>query len=265
MEYIIYCDESISHGDFFSDFYGGCIVSSRDVEGIVSALRERKQELGLKREIKWTKVTSQYVDKYISMIDLFFDYILSGQIRMRVMFRKTKDLPSNPALKTADDKFFKLYYQFIKHGFGLCDIPHDHKTRRFRIYLDQLPDRKDKCDHFKEMLYQMPQTKDFCASNIVIQKEDVADVDSHDHDLLQCVDIVLGAMQFRLNNLHKVIPEGQRTRAKKTIAKEKLYKHILSRICEIHPRFNIGCSTGNRGFLAPHWESPYEHWQFRPY
>jgi hypothetical protein len=27
--------------------------------------------------------------------------------------------------------------------------------------------------------------------------------------------------------------------------------------------FNVGVSTGDRGYSNPHWESPYEHWLFR--
>ncbi len=42
--------------------------------------------------------------------------------------------------------------------------------------------------------------------------------------------IVLGAMAFRLNNGHKEKPVGQNRRGKRTIAKEKLYKFIYSRI-----------------------------------
>ncbi len=76
--------------------------------------------------------------------------------------------------------------------------------------------------------------------------------------------VVLGAMNFKLNGFNKIKPEGSRTRGKRTIAKEKLYKHIHGKICEIHPTFNIGVSTGSRGYENPHWNSPYEHWLFVP-
>ncbi len=78
---------------------------------------------------------------------------------------------------------------------------------------------------------------------------------------MQCLDIVLGSMAFRLNDMHKEKPEGQKRRGKKTIAKEKLYKHINKYIREIKPGFNIGISTGtNSGFDK--WEHPYRHWKF---
>lgn len=98
----------------------------------------------------------------------------------------------------------------------------------------------------------------------VINSGDVAEVCSHDHVLLQCTDIILGAMYFRLNNLHLEKPAGSRTRGKRTIAKEKLYKHINSLISSILPHFNIGLSTGKRGYQNPSWELPYSHWKFKP-
>ena len=79
MECILYCDESCSDGPKFSDFFGGCLVSSKDLIPIASAIEAKKQELNLFGEIKWTKVTDQYLDKYIQIMDLFFSYIRDGK------------------------------------------------------------------------------------------------------------------------------------------------------------------------------------------
>lgn len=87
---------------------------------------------------------------------------------------------------------------------------------------------------------------------------------SHDHDLLQCLDVVLGAMAFRLNDKHKVKPLDAHRRGKRTIAKEKLYKHILTRIREIYTNFNIGESTDTQGDYANRWRHPYRHWKHIP-
>ncbi len=48
---------------------------------------------------------------------------------------------------------------------------------------------------------------------------------------------------------------------KKTIAKEKLYKRILTGIREIHPNFNIGVSTGLHDWNT--WAIPYRHLEVR--
>ena len=262
MTYILYCDESADHGEKFSDFFGGCIIDSVNQNDIVSALENKKKQLNLNAEIKWTKVTENYLDKYFEMIDLFFDFVESGKVKVRIMFRKTDD-----AFKRSEDaidnKYFKLYYQFIKHSFGLKTIPIDCTPAKIILYLDVLPDKHGQRERFKEYISSIPSFSDFEGVNIVIRPRDIIEVDSHDHILLQCTDIVLGAMNFKLNEYNKAKPEGSHRRGKRTIAKEKLYKHILERICRIHPAFNIGVSTGARNYDNPHWESPYEHWLFQ--
>lgn len=182
MEYIIYCDESNSDGPKFSDFFGGCIVSSKDWLTLTNALETRKKELNLFGELKWTKVTAQYLERYIQIIDLFFDFIQEGKVKTRIMFRKNTDQPSNSIFRHGDDKYFKLYYQFLKHSFGLKDMVVDADEIFVRVYLDQLPDTHEKCEKFKKYIRSLPQSwNDKRTGNkIYIRKEDVADVCSHD-------------------------------------------------------------------------------------
>ena len=71
MEYILYCDESSSDGSKYSDFFGGCIINSAHLKSVEDALNAKKEELDLHGEIKWTKVTGQYLEKYIAVIDMF--------------------------------------------------------------------------------------------------------------------------------------------------------------------------------------------------
>lgn len=266
MEYILYCDESSSEGPKYSDFFGGCIVNSTCLREVEGALNAKKEELNLRGEIKWTKVTAQYLDKYIEVMDLFFDFIRDGKVKVRIMFRSNEDVPSDDVRRSGDDKYFKLYYQFLKNAFGLKYIPKEYGDVYVRIYLDQLPDTREKCEKFKSYVREIPYIQDFAdvRGRLHIREGDVADVCSHNHVLLQCTDIVLGAMYFRLNGLHMEKPEGARVRGKRTIAKEKLYKHINSRIREIIPNFNIGISTGKHGHDDSSWSLPYSHWRFVP-
>ena len=259
MEYILYCDESSSNGTKYTDFYGGCIVDGRYLNSIINQLEAKKSELNLANEIKWVKVTENYLDKYKAIIDLFFKFIQDGKIKVRIMFRKKESVVNQ--FNHADDKYFKLYYQFLKHAFGLRYISTQTPTN-IKIYMDQLPDRKDKCERFKNFLYAMPQTKFFTNSGIIIKKENIVEIDSQKHVIQQCVDIILGAMYFRLNDLHKAKPDGSLHRGKRTVAKEKLYNHIRNHINCLLPYFNIGISTGKRNYKFPHLESPYEHWLF---
>ena len=47
MQYIIYTDESVQRGRCHSNFYGGALVRSTDLEVVKQALEEEKNRLGL--------------------------------------------------------------------------------------------------------------------------------------------------------------------------------------------------------------------------
>ena len=63
-EYIIFCDESETHGRFFSNFYGGVMVGSSQYDRITQRLNAEKQRLNLFGEVKWSKVSEPYLAKY---------------------------------------------------------------------------------------------------------------------------------------------------------------------------------------------------------
>lgn len=262
VEYIVYCDESSDKGSLYVDFYGGSLVRADKLSIIEEALNEKKKALNLNGEIKWTKVTAQYLERYQEMMRLFFEYVRAGDIRVRIMFRAKANQRTLNDATSKDDRYFKLYYQFLKHAFGFR-APVSHTGEYYvHFMLDELPDHSEEANRFKDFLCDLPQTADMRETGLRVRKRDIGEVKSHDHVVLQCTDIVLGAMFFRLNRLHEVKPEGARTRGKRTIAKEKLYKTIQQEIAAIHPHFNIGVSTGAHGKEYPHWDSPYEHWVF---
>jgi Protein of unknown function (DUF3800) len=264
-EYIIHCDESTVKGEYYSNFYGGALVRSSDLEAVKEALRTKKRELHLNGEIKWDKVTANYLTKYKEMMDLFFGLIGLDLIKIRIMFTQNAHQPINLTEQHVEDAYFILYYHFIKHGFGLIHSAEERKGHvRLRLLLDQLPDTREKVERFKAYLCALAKNNQFREARISFTKEDISSVVSHDHDVLQCLDIVLGSMQFRLNNRHLLIPRGAKRRGKRTRAKEALYKHINERIREIYPHFNIGISTGVQGEIGNRWHHPYRHWLFLP-
>src|SRR5207248_2724257 len=106
-----------------------------------------------------------------------------------------------------DAKYFKLYYQFIKHAFGLMFCNDDRRDIiRVSVYLDDAPDTAQALDNFKNYLASLTVLPDFFLARVQIDKGEIAEVNSKDHIILQAVDVVLGAIQFRLNEYHKAIP-----------------------------------------------------------
>lgn len=265
MEYILYFDESDVKGKYYSNFYGGALVNLKDFQNINYSLNQKKQELGLYGEIKWSKVSKQYLDKYIEVISYFFKFIEENKIKIRIMFRQNCYEVPNLTKEQQDNEYFLLYYQFCKHAFGLQYSNPNKEEMYIRMYFDKLPDTKEKVLKFKEYIYKLQYQDILCQNNIKIRKEDITEIISHDHPILQCMDIILGAMQFRLNDKHLEKIPGTNRRGNKTIAKEKLYRHINKLIRNIYPNFNIGISTGTQGDNSNSWKHPYRHWNFIPY
>lgn len=264
-ELIIYCDESVEKGRYYSDFYGGVLTESLHLHRIVAALEQKKADLHLHDEVKWGKVTANYLEKYKALMELFFEFVQAGELKVRIMFRQNAIEPTNLTHYNKEHGYFLLYYQFLKHAFGLrCCNPGGSPPVFLRIFFDELPDSKAKAELFKNHIHALQTLSELSRAGIKIRKRDISEVDSKKHVLLQCLDIVLGSMAFRLNDLHLVKQEGEKRRGKRTIAKDKLYRFILSKIRQTYPNFNVGVTTGIQGDVENRWRHAYRHWAFMP-
>lgn len=263
--YTIYCDESSKKGKHFSNFYGGALVESRDRQAIHDALIIKLDELNINGELKWTKVSSGYLEKYLEFIKFYFEFIKSGKIKIRIMFTHNYHRPVGLTDEQKDNQYFLLYYQMIKHAFGIkyCN-PNTLDRVFFSILLDDVPDTREKLAKFRKYIAGISHLQEFRGASISIPEEQIAEIDSKKHTILQGLDIILGAMHFRLNDLHKEKPTGAARRGKRTIAKERLYKTVLSEVRQIHKNFNIGITTGHRNGIEDRWTQPYRHWVFKP-
>lgn len=267
MEYTIWCDESDSNGKYYSDFYGGVLVKSIHYKEVNERLKKCRDKLAPNgEELKWTKVTSTYLETYKTIIDEFFTLVKEGKVKVRIMFRQAAYEVKSVPQEYKDKSFHLLYYQFIKHAFGLRYSNETGEFVNVRAYFDKLPDSLEKNELFKNHIYALQSINHLAEAKIRIRRDDIVEVNSKKHIELQCLDIVLGSMSFRLNNKHKVKPEGAKRRGKRTIAKEKLYKHIHNHINDLYKNFNVGVSTGygSIGTKKARWEHPYRHWNFKP-
>ncbi len=179
------------------------------------------------------------------------------------MFRQNAHEPQGLSPEQKDLSYFLLYYQFIKHGFGLPYLQNDNQDVSLRLYFDRLPDTAERCAQFKGHLHALQEQRLFSGSRIRIDPMDITEVHSHEHPLVQCLDIVLGSMSFRLNEKHRRVDRATKKRGKRTIAKEALYRFILSEIRKIRPGFNVGITTGRGEGAVSLWKDVYRHWNFR--
>ena len=266
MEYIIYCDESVGKGKYYSNFFGGALVQNTDYDQIKIALDTRKQELNLMREMKWIKVTAAYLGKYMEMMTTFFSYVKKRKIKVRIMFQRNDKMPSNLMEEQIVNRYYILYYQFVKHAFGL--VHHDSLEDGpvyLRLYFDEIPYPLDQRDTFKTHIFSLQRNAKFRKAGIKIRMDDIAEIDSKKHTIQQCVDVILGSIAFMLNKKNEDIPEGAVNRGSRTIAKEKLFFHILQLIEESDgiEFFDISTSTHIQS-LEDLWTIPYLHWMLIP-
>lgn len=259
--YYIYCDESIKKGKYYSNFYGGAMVDSKDYELIKDVLEGKRVNLIQSSELKWQKIDKLNYKNYIDAIDTFFDFIQAGKVKIRIMFTNNRFTNPELSLEQKNNEFLLLYYQFLKHAFGLRFL-NPNEENYLELFLDSIPDKKEKKEKFKNYLYGIQHLPSFIDANIKIHRNHISEVDSKNHIIMQYLDIVLGAIALKLNKMFDEKDSITNKRGKRTLAKEKVYKHINKRIRIIHPNFNIGITTGKKERFENVYLMPYRHWVF---
>jgi hypothetical protein len=143
-------------------------------------------------------------------------------------------------------------------------LPQHAAPPKLRVYLDEIGDTKEQMAKFRGYIAGLAQDSVIRRHGLILKEQDITEVHSHDHVLLQCLDVVLGSVSFRLNDKHLEKLPGKRVRGKRIIAKERLYKFIHAQICRvIGKNFNIGCSTSVSRYPHGRWSMNYLHWLFQ--
>lgn len=149
-----------------------------------------------------------------------FAILCEGKAKLRIFFRHRQYEPIGLNNEQRKKEYPKLYYQFIKNDFGLIYSNPQKKKIRVRLLIDDMPMKGADRESFLKAIYHLNELQSFQKANIHINDGDVAEVDSKKHLPLQVMDLVLGAMCFRLNDKHKERNiDGKR--AKRNIVKER--------------------------------------------
>ena len=155
-----------------------------------------------------------------------------------------------------------LYYQFIKFAFGL-PYASENELDSMTLYLDEIPLRQIERDEFISHIRDLANDPILKKKGLHIAEDGIVEVNSKQHLPLQFMDVILGAICFKLNEKDKLKVEGENKIGKRTLLKLKLYKHISMRIRELYPNFNIGVTTPIR-IPSDSWTQVYRHWSFIP-
>lgn len=262
--YILYCDESDTKGRFYSHFYGGALIEASKQQSISAELQAVKNDLHIfDGEMKWQRITAPYAEKYVEFVDAVFDIVARGDMKLRIMFTQNRHVPLLREYQI-DNEYFLLYYQFIKNAFGLRYCVQGNDGASAAILLDDVPHNAEKLHQFKEYLSSLSSYPIWKRAGFSISYDDITDVNSKHHNILQALDVVLGGVQSRLNEKHTKPVAPARRRTKRARAKEVVYKRIKERIFALYPNFNVGVSTGTPNRPQDRFDHPYRHWLFVP-
>jgi hypothetical protein len=268
--YIAYADEAWTHDpeNRFWRFYGGALLRAAERERIERELNGLKATLGLEGEMKWTQVRPFNWERVAVVLDRFLDFVDERKIKLRYMWLD-QAFQDPDALSTyhIEYGYYILYYFFLVFGLGLPWHDDPDGLVSIEYFLDTLPDQPEKREAFRRFLLRAHNFKRFDKQSR-FRIVSVGDVDSKKHVILQCVDVIIGAVGFRLNHQHKAKKKNGR-RAEATKTKEQLYNRIRLRLGQIDMAergglsYAVGVNTGKSGDVANRWRHKFRQWDFR--
>lgn len=213
----IYCDESCHlENDHQQIMVLGAVWCPLDkVHEIAVRLREIKQRHGLMPdfEIKWTKVSPSKKQFYLDLIDYFFD---DDDIHFRCLIVPDKSqLQHENYSQTHDDWYYKMYFNMLK----VILNPKAH----YRIYID-IKDTRGGEKVAK--LHNVLCNSIFDFSQQIIERVQI--VRSHEVELLQLADILIGTVSYvnrglSTNSAKQALVERMRKRSGYNLTKTTLY------------------------------------------
>ena len=183
--YNIYCDESCHlENDRQKVMVLGAIWCLKDkAQEISKRIREKKQEHGLMQEfeIKWTKVSPSKKDFYLDVVDYFFD---DDDLHFRALIVPDKSkLRHEEHNQTHDNWYYKMYFDMLK-----VIISPDYQYRVYLVIKDTRGGIK-----LRKLHDVLSNEKYDFKRNII---EFMQLVHSHDIQMLQLADLLIGAISY---------------------------------------------------------------------
>lgn len=221
----VYCDESchLEHDGVPVMAWGAVTCWESEVRAIAEAIRTLKTAHGLKPafEAKWTKVSPAKTAFYLALIDLF---LTDDRLRFRGLVVPDKARLDHARFdQSHDDWYYKMYFTMLRPIFA---APH-----RYRIYLDVKDTRGGpKTRKLHDVLANS--LLDFDRQTV----ERVQQVRSHESELLQITDLLIGALTYASRGL---VTSPAKT-AIVELLRERLGQQALSRTSTFAAvKFNI--------------------------
>lgn len=273
MEYEICADEAWTHSspplNRYWCFLGGLMGPQSEMDRLESLLKSITDRRKVFREVKYGSVTPEVLDCYLELIEQLFQYIRKSDLRYRQTFldRSYVYCPAELSESRSDlDIQYRIYYQFIKHQFGLKYLPVDNSGMDHRIYirLDDHSSQKHK-DQLRKYIEELPNKYERNDMKVFVSY-----VNSRRLRRLQVCDLLMGAAGFYGNKMHLRRDSGKRGMKPNQAARHKLAKFIYGhlRLLDSDIRgsraFNWFESTGKDGQWSNRLHHKIRIWKFIP-
>ena len=275
--YEIYADEAWTHGgeppNRYWCFFGGIFGSESSLERLNTELKKIKAANNIKGEVKWTNVAERNLSCYKEMVDCLCSHIRTSDIRYRQQFSDRAlvriPLPGEPAVTDLTVQF-KLFYQFLKHAFGIKYMARSENDNILLLArLDDHSSVKHKQD-LREFVQGLPEY--WGRTDLIIK---VSFIDSKKHERLQICDLMMGAAGFYGNKFHMRRNHGRGGAAHHGMSQSQkikldLAKHIYNQLRSIDAMFrnskafNWFETTGLNGDLTNQYNDKIRIWKFKP-
>jgi hypothetical protein len=183
--YDLYCDES---GTDKSNFYFGAIHCSRARANIFDKeIQNFRARTGLIHELKWTKVSKALLAAYTEFVDIFLD----DQYATFILSSISKGKHWRKLASSGDSRFLHAYFHFLEQAMWA--------SARYAVFLDETSSKPYKFSSFHYAL-NLP--------DIVYKRQKKVHtfklVSSHQSNLIQLVDVLLGALTAQSEATHKI-------------------------------------------------------------
>lgn len=192
-EYEIYADERYHARRYL--MIGGIICTDRRRELLHEHLMQVRRESGLAREMRWTKVSTRFIDAYKAWANVFLEDPFARfsllVIDMRdPVWKQFYPLPNRRA--SHDDRLASAFYQFLLVSFGrLTDM------KRWWVYPDRGFFSRDTVLSRVEFLFNRTYKIAFGPKTSRVIRLMRAR-DSKAEDLIQLADVLLGVLSYHV-------------------------------------------------------------------
>ena len=129
-KYEIFADEAWTHNSpplrRYHYFFGGIFGTQSHLDNLDTQLRQAITASGRNQEVKWQNLTPANLGFYKAFAEYLFDAIRENRATYRQMFCDRSIVRVGvvqDANQSEIDVQFKLYYQFLKHSFGIKHLP----------------------------------------------------------------------------------------------------------------------------------------------